>query len=415
VATTAALWLTARALMWTTRRHFPRRARYVIRQGIANLFRPHNQTVAVVLAIGFGVFLVATLYVVQKNLVEQLAFDARPDRPNLVVFDIQVDQREGVERMLSERGLAFLEATPIVPARISAINGRTPEALAADSRGRVPGRWALRREYRNTYRDTVVESERLIAGDWWAGPRRPGEPARISVEEDLAAELAVGVGDRITRNVQGVPVETHVASLRAVTWARFEPNFFVVFEPGVLERAPQTFVILARAADARRRAEVQRDLVLAYPNVAALDLTLIQRALDGVLTRVSLAIRFMALFSIAAGLVILIGALAASRFQRIREAVLLKTLGASARQIREIFLTEYVAWGSLAALTGVLLAGAAGWALITRFFGLAFRLPAVELGAVWVVVCGLVAAVGFANSAGVLRGTPLGVLRELSE
>ncbi|HXF95336.1 MAG TPA: FtsX-like permease family protein, partial [Gemmatimonadales bacterium] len=407
LVTTAALGAAARALMLVLRRHFPARASYVIRQGVANLFRPENQTIPVTLAIGFGVFLVATLYVVQRNLVEQFALAAAPHRPNLVLFDVQVDQRDGVAALLRERGAPPGELTPIVPARIARVNGRPAESL--------PARWAVRREYRNTYRDTLVESEQLLEGAWWTDQRGSGAPARISLEEEVAAELDVGVGDRITWNVQGLEVETRIASIRRVAWARFQPNFFVVFEPGVLERAPQTFVMLTRVDDPTRRAELQRDVVLAYPNVSALDLTLIQRALDGVLRSAALAIRFMALFSIGAGLVILIGALAASRFQRLREAVLLKTLGATGAQVRRIMLTEYVAWGSLAALVGVLLAGAAGWALVTLLFQARYRVPALELLGAWALVCALTAAVGLANSREALRGTPLAVLRALSE
>jgi putative ABC transport system permease protein len=238
---------------------------------------------------------------------------------------------------------------------------------------------------------------------------------RISVEEELASELGVGIGDRLTWDVQGVMIETRITSLRKVKWARFEPNFFVVFEPGVLDRAPQTFVTLVHVDDPTVRAEIQRDVVIRYPNISALDLTLIQQTLDSVLGKVSLAIRFMALFSIGSGLIILIGALTASRFQRVREAVLLKTLGARAKQIRQILLTEYFAWGSLAALTGVLLAGVAGWALITRLFELSFTLPAVQLAIVWAGVCLLTTVIGFANSGEVLRKTPLAVLREMSE
>ncbi len=415
LVTTGALWLTARLLMWATRRWFPRRAAYVVRQGVANLFRPQNQTVAVVLAIGFGVFLIATLYVVQRNLVEQFAINAGPRRPNLVLFDIQVDQRDGVTQVLQRFGIRPLEVTPIVPARIARVNGRPVDSLGADSTGRQPARWTLRREYRNTYRDTLVGSEELVAGRWFDTPRASGAPPRISIEEDLAAEAGFAIGDRLTWNVQGVMIETEITSIRRVVWARFETNFFVVFEPGVLEQAPQQWVVLARADDPRQRAELQRDVVLAYPNVSALDLTLVQDTLDGILSRVTLAIRFMALFSIGSGIVILIGALTASRLQRTREAVLLKTLGASARQIRRILLTEYAAWGSLAAFTGVLLAGAASWALVTLLFDMQFELPALALAAVWAGVCALTAAVGFANSAEVLRGTPLGVWRELSE
>jgi putative ABC transport system permease protein len=417
LVTTGLLWVTARSLMWTMRRWFPRRASYVVRQGIANLFRPRNQTTAVILAIGFGVFLIATLYVVQRNLLDQLALDSRSDRPNLVFFDVQTDQRDGVAHVIAEHGVRALGITPIVPARIALVNGRPTDSLTADSLHRVPSRWALRREYRHTYRDTLVSSERLTVGTWWdaSTARRAGALPRISVEEDLAAELGVRVGDRITWNVQGVLVETQIASLRQVSWARFEPNFFVVFEPGVLERAPQTFVLMAREADATRRAELQRDVVLAHPNVVSLDLTLVEQAVDSIISKVTLAIRFMALFSIASGLVILVGALAASRLQRIREAVLLKTIGARARQVRRIFLTEYCAWGALAALTGVLLATIAGWALVTQLFELRFRLPTFALVGVWATVVGLVAAVGLANSRAAVSKTPLAVLRELSE
>jgi putative ABC transport system permease protein len=415
LVTTAVLWLAARLLMWATRRFFPRRASYVVRQGVANLFRPQNQTVAVVLAIGFGVFLIATIYVVQRNLVTQLTIDSRPDRPNVVMFDIQHDQRAGVLGLIRARGITPLETTPLVPARIERLKGQTLEALRRDTLGPRTSRWAFQREYRNTYRDTLVSSERLVAGEWWTAPRAPGSPPRVSVEQDLARDLGIAVGDRITWNVQGVSLETVVASLRQVNWARFETNFFVVFEPGVLEQAPQTFVVLARAADPIVRAELQRDVVLAYSNVSALDLTIVQETLDGVISKVTLAIRFMALFSIGSGLVILIGALAASRLQRVREAVLLKTLGASGRQIRGILLTEYLAWGSLAALTGVLLAAPAGWAVVTQMFELTFRLPALPLLALGAAVCALTALVGFANSADVLRGTPLGVWRALSD
>lgn len=414
VAAAALLWATARALMWATRRWFPTAAPYVVRQGVANLFRPHNQTAGVILALGFGVFLIATLLVVQRNLLAQFAFDTNPNRPNLVLFDVQVDQRADLTNLLQTRGYAPREVTPIVPARIARINGRAVDAAGADSAGSLPARWALQREYRNTYRDTLVNSEQLVAGTWWNATGASGMP-RISVEEDLAAELGVGLGDRITWDVQGVPVETRIASLRRVTWARFQPNFFVVFEPGVLDAAPQTFALLLRVSNATHRAELQRDIVLAYPNVSTLDLTLVQRTLDGVLSRVALAVRFMALFSIGSGLAILVGALVASRFQRVREAVLLKTLGAGARQIRGILLTEYLAWGSFAAFTGVLLASAAGWALVTRLFGIPFHLPVAGLATIWGVVCGLTVVVGFANSAEVLRGTPLAVLRAMSE
>jgi len=427
-ATTLLLWTSAALLNRGVRRFFPRRARYEVRQGVANLFRPHNQTTAVTLAVGFGIFLIATLYVVQRNLLDQLQLDTRPDRPNLVLFDIQKDQMDGARALLRERGSPLLQETPIVTARLAAINGQTVQQLLAAPDGYRRSRWALRREYRNTYRDTLVATEQLVAGAWWKVrtaaeaaevAQRPATsaapPPAISVEEDLAQELGVGVGDRLTWDVQGVQIETQIASLRRVTWARFEPNFFVVFQPGVLENAPHSVVMLTRVADRTVRAEVQRDLVLRYPNIAALDLTLLQETLDSVLGSVSLAIRFMALFSIVSGLLVLVGAIATTRFQRMRESVLLKTLGASQRQIIGITLTEYSALGALAGLTGVLLAAAAGWALMRFFFEVPFRLPSLPLGALALATALITMVVGLANSWHVFGRTPLAVLREMGE
>jgi putative ABC transport system permease protein len=416
VVTTAILAGMARGLMLATRRLFPRRASYVLRQGIANLFRPHNQTTAVSLAVGFGVFLLATLYVVQRNLLDQLRLDMRQDRPNLVIFDIQQHQLEAVTETIRRRGFRVSQEVPIVPARIAAINGRSVSGLLSDSGPLRPSRWALRREYRNTYRDTLVESERLVKGSWWEFPARDaGSLPRISVEADVAQELGVSVGDRITWDVQGVLVETEVANLRQVNWARFEPNFFVVFEPRALERAPQSFVILTRADHPRERAELQRDLVIRHSNVAVLDLTLVQQTLDTVLGSVALAIRFMAWFSIIAGLVVLAGAIATSRFQRMKESVLLKTLGADRGKIGRIVITEYGVLGTVAALSGIGLSSLAGWLLARFLFEIPFSLPILELIGLGLFAALATTLVGLANSYHVFRAPPLAVIRELGD
>ncbi len=416
VVTAVVLAGVARTLITATRRFFPRRASYVLRQGIANLFRPHNQTATVSLAVGFGVFLLATVYVVQRNLLDQLRFDTRQDRPNLVIFDIQEHQLESVRQMLHQRGFPVSQMVPIVPARIGAINGRSVAALLSDTASSRPSRWALRREYRNTYRDTLVESETLVEGSWWeASPSVSHSLPRISLEADLAEELGVSVGDLVTWDVQGVLVETEVANLRRVNWARFEPNFFVVFERRALERAPQSFVILTRADDPRSRAMLQRDLVIRHSNVAALDLTLVEQTLDTVLGSVALAIRFMALFSIVAGLLVLAGSIATSRFQRMKESVLLKTLGADRRRIGGIVLTEYGMLGTVASLSGIVLSSVAGW-LLTRFlFEIPFSLPALELLGLGVFAALATTVVGLANSYHVFRAPPLGVIRELGD
>jgi putative ABC transport system permease protein len=431
--TILALWLAALGLIHGVRRFFPHRARYAFRQGVANLFRPRNQTLAVTLALGFGVFLISLLYVVQHTLLDQFRLDARADRPNLVLFDIQTDQRAGVRAVLAEHGLPVVQETPIVPARIHALNDRTVEEILTTPGAWQYERWALRREYRHTYRDTVVASEVVTAGEWGgieaagttaaAGTRSvdpstrrsPDSLPRISLEEDIAADLKVGLGDRITWNVQGLLIETRITSLRRVDWARFEPNFFVVFEPGVLEDAPQMVVLLTRGADVTARARVQRDVVQRFPNVAAVDLTLVQRTVDDVIGKVTLAIRFMALFSVASGILILVGALATSRRQRLREVTLLRTLGASRREIRTVLLTEYAALGLLAGVTGTALSTLGGWAAAAFVFSVPFRLPVGALLAFWTGCAALTTAIGAATGRELTRRPPLEVMRALGE
>jgi putative ABC transport system permease protein len=415
--TTLLLWLTAWLVMKGVRRFFPRMAPYVVRQGIANLYRPHNQTVAITLAIGFGVFLIATLYVSQRNLLRQVQLDASPDRPTLMLFDIQRDQKDSVEQIITGSGFPLLGTTAIVPGRISQVNGRSTRQILADTVNPPRTRWPLNREYMNTYRDTLVGSEKLVAGKWWGAEEAEGPSGlpRISLEQDLARQLDVGLGERITWDVQGVEIETVIASLREVDWARFETNFFVVFEPGVLDDAPQTFVAPTRVPDAVDRAELQRDLVLAFPNVSSMDLTAVQEVVEAILGSVAFAIRFMALFSIASGVIVLIGALATSRYHRVRESVLLRTLGARKQLISRILATEYASLGILAGLFGTIFGVVAGWIAVTYMFQLSFSAPLLPLLVLWVGTALVTTAIGLFNSRDVFKKPPLAVIREMSE
>lgn len=391
---------------------------YTSRQGLANLQRPGNQTVAVVLALGFGTFLLAALALTQHNLLATLDVSGEgAARPNLALFDIQPSQLAGVRGVLEEAGVPMTAPVPMVPMRVASVRGkqvslaRRPDSLPDDS---LPRGWAVRREYRSTWRDTLVASEKLLSGTWWDG-RAAGGPARISIERDVAEELGVGLGDDITWDVQGRPVPTRITSIREVDWARFEPNFFVVFEPGVLEDAPQTWVTMARVDDPVTRSRLPRQIAEQWPNVTSLDLTVVQQAIEDLLGRVSLAIRFMALFSLVAGLVVLGGTVATSRDQRIRESALLRTLGARARQLYRIVVVEYAALGLMAGLAAALLAVAAGWALARFLFEIDFTAPPLALAVVVLVPGALAALVGAWASRDVVHRTPLETLRRAAE
>lgn len=407
------LWGASWALIRAARRWLPATWPYVWRQGVANLHRPSNQTTTIVLAVGFGAFLLGTLFLVQYNLLRTLRLTGGPERPNLVLFDIQPDQLAPLEQELRTSGYRVVGPVPIVPMRIQSIRGRPVTLALADTAGPGDGTgpenaWALRREYRSTYRDSLVASERLAAGRWWT--HGAGKP-EVSIERDLAGELGVHVGDEIVWDVQGVPLATRVASLREVDWARFEPNFFAVFAPGALEEAPRTFVLLTRVEGAADRGALQRRVAERLPNVTMVDLSTVQETLERLIDRVVLAIRFMALFTLGTGTLVLVGALATSRFQRVREGALLRTLGASRGQLFRIVLSEYLSLGVLAAMVALLLAGAAGWALARFVFEGKFALPLLPLAGLGAAVVGLTVAVGLASSREVIRRPPLEVLR----
>ena len=412
-----ALWGAAWVLARTVRRSVPAHWPYVWRQGLANLHRPANQTVVVVLAMGFGAFLLDTLYVVQDNLLGQLRVDTSAERPNVVLFDIQEDQRAGVEDRIRQAGLPPREPVPIVPMRIQSIKGvDVSRILAPVSVGAGRGRWAVRREYRSSIRDALAPTETTVGGQrWkageWRSPADPSAPIPVSLEAGVAKELEVKVGDEIVWDVQGLAVRSRVAHLREVDWARFEPNFFVVFPEGPLDAAPKSFVTLSRIEDPGRRARFQREIVEAFPNVSVVDLTEIQKALEEVVGRVAVAIRFMALFTLAAGAVVLVGAVAAGRDQRLREGALLKALGATRRQVLRILFAEYATLGLLAALVALLLSGAAGWALTRFFFEARFRIPALPLLALSAALVALTTAIGLWTSREVFARPVMETLR----
>lgn len=416
-ATLLVLWLAALGLMRAVRRWFPAGWPYVWRQGLANLYRPANQTVTVVLALGFGAFMLSTLFLVQHNFMRQLRLGGGDVRPNLVLFDIQPDQREPLAAAVREAGATVTELVPIVPMRIQALRGRPVvlaggDTLAPRTRGGPPsGGWAVRREYRSTYRGAITGAEKLTMGRWWEAGPVTDSVVPVSIEASIAAELGVALGDEITWDVQGVPVRSRITSVREVDWARFEPNFYFVFPPGVLDRAPQSFVTLSRIEDPVARGRLQRALAERFPNVTTLDLSLVVKGIEQILGRIALAIRFMAAFSLVTGTVVLVGAVATSRFQRLREGAILKTLGATRRQVMRVATAEYLALGLLAAACSVALAAVAGWALARWVFEFPYAVPAGPLAALAAAAVAVTVGVGLWNSREVVRHTPLEVLR----
>ena len=400
----------AGTLIKAIRTFFPSHWTYVWRQGLANLYRPNNQTTTLMLSLGLGMLLVSTLYFSQDMLMAELKFATRDDAPNLIFFDIQPDQNEGMNHVLQEHGAPVLQNVPIVTMRISSINGMSAEEIQEDTTRNVRG-WALRREYRSTYRDSLTNSETLVEGTF-IGRADPGHAiVPISPAREIADDLNIGIGDTLIFNVQGVPIKTYVSSIRDVDFQQVQPNFFMVFPAGVLEHAPQIYVTVTRVSEGGASARLQQAVVQQYPNISAIDVSLMLDTINEFIDKISFAIQFMALFSIITGLIVLASSVATSRFQRMKESVLLRTLGASKQQIIKITSIEYLFLGVLSAMTGLILSVVSTWLLGYFYFDLTF------VPNPWVIVIGTVVVtlltilIGMLNSRSIYQKTPLEVLR----
>jgi len=388
------------------------------RQGLANLHAPGNQTLVLLLTLGLGVFLVLALGLVQRSILAQVALpSAETGAPDVVMFDVQPTQRDTLRQLITAQGLPVLDEVPMVSMRIAAVDGVPVDTLvdrADDSFSGTEGgpeRWTLTREYRSTYRSALVDSETLADGRFEGTASPDAAVVPVSIETDLADDLDVGVGSRITWDVSGAEIESVVTSLREVDWARVQPNFFAVFPEGPLDEAPQTWILLTRAGTAEASARLQSAAVEAAPTVSVVDVRDVLATVDRVLSRVGWALRFMALFVVGTGLVVLAGAVRVALAQRTREAVVLRTLGASRAQVRRILLAEYTLLGLLAALTGGLLAVLGAWGLAQFTFEIPFRPDVSWLAIALVAVPALTAVVGLIGSRAALRQPPLAVLR----
>tara|TARA_B100001123_G_scaffold281718_1_gene313730 strand:+ start:4688 stop:7291 length:2604 start_codon:yes stop_codon:yes gene_type:complete len=416
--------LVGSGLRLVARRYVPASSSYPVRQGVSNLFRPQNQTVSVMLALGLGAFLIGLITDVGGNIQGDLTRSFSTGRANMLLFDVQPDQVDGVSGLLPEATRQYLEATPLVSSRIVSINGRSVEDLLDEpTSDESPRRFALGREYRNTYRERLGVAEEVLAGEWWDDAQVPGDSglqrtdglAHVSLEEGIADALRVTLGDTITWDVSGIRIPSIVLSLRRVDWNQLEPNFYAIFEPGVLEQAPQTVVILAQVHNDAQRARVQRELIERYPNVSALDFSRVQEVIENVLVRVRQAVGFLGIFTVLAGAIVLIGSLATSRVQRMREGALLKTLGAKRAQVLTVLFAEYFALGLVATGSGLILALGTGTILVPWIFEITYSPQIGALSLIWLGVVGITVGVGFLGSIDLIQRPPLPVLRQTPE
>ncbi|MEW6324134.1 MAG: FtsX-like permease family protein [Nitrospirota bacterium] len=400
------LWAGAWLLVRAARRLPVRRARLPLRQGVANLHRPGSQTVTALLSVGIGVTVMLAVALIEVNLLRQVDDHLPEDAPTFFFVDIQPDQADGFSSVLVRRGLPA-ELTPIVRSRLHAVGEETVAQMKLEGREDA---WYFQREYVVTARAELPKGNRVVEGAWW--PSRPGtEEPLISVEQEAARGLGVGLGSRLTFDAQGRLITATVASLREVAWSNLGTNFFIIFSPGALDALTPTYLATTRTAAPAEDLPLQRAVVAAFPNVTAINMRHVLDAIGSILNRIAHAVRFMAAFTLATGLLVLAGALAATRYRRIRETVILKALGATRGIIARIFAVEYAVLGVTAGLIGTGLACLLSY-IVVRFF---MMLPWEWDGAV--LAMGLAAAVlltvltGFLTTLRVLGQKPLAVLR----
>jgi putative ABC transport system permease protein len=404
------LAMVAWGLLFAVRKYFPKNAHFVFRHALSNLFRPNNQTIMLMVTIGLGAFIIATLQIIKSSLLSQVEFTGNENQSNTILFDIQPHQRDGVVKLINDHQLPVNQIVPVITCRLSELKGKSVVNLQSDTTHHIP-EWALTREYRVTYRDSLHVSEELIKGELHHLKKRKLDSVWVTLSEGMQETLGIDVGDSLVFDVQGVPVQARISGIRKVDWPKDPPNFIFVFPKGVLEMAPQIWVAATRINDQQKEAKFQQELIMNYSNVSLINLRLVLSTINEIFDKVALVIRFLALFSIVTGLVVLAGAVMNSKFIRMKENVLLRTIGARTRQIVRITLIEYAYLGIFSALTGILLSLGSSWLLTKFFFEVTFSFNGMELLLIGLVVMTLTMIIGWWNSRSVISTPPLQALR----
>ncbi len=355
--TSAVLYVAAIVLTWALRK-IKNFGSFAVAQAVNSLYRPGNQTRIILLAVGLGAFVVLAVQSLQTNLVREFDFTRNQKLPSMFFIDVQKSQIDELKRIVEQRTGEEVQSIPTIRARIALVNG---EPFNLDQREVRQQQGQIGREFAVTYRPNLDENETVISGDWW-NENSISETPEVSVEEGIAKTLNVSDGDYLTFDISGRKIQTRIASIRKIDLRNTRTAFIFVFRPGVLEKAPQTFVatVLKKISEVER-AKLQRNIVNQFPNVQIFDVAEIVAAVQKLINNFVLAISFVGSFVILSGMLILVGSIALTKSQRIYENAILKTLGAKRPTLTAILFAEYGILGFLAGVIG------AGFATILSF------------------------------------------------
>ena len=384
---------------------------FALRQAVLRIARPGNQTRIILLAVGLGTFFILGVRALQANLLQDFSLQMGENSPDMFLMDIQPSQRDGVAGLIDQQNgeEAAPKLIPVLRARIVGVRGREVNLETFED---VQGRGGLSREFTVTYRSNLEANEKLVDGTWWeAGPAEA--MPEVSIEEGLRSRFQIQLGDEMRFDVLGRIVTARVVSFREVDFRDFRAGgFMIVFRPGPFDTAPHTYIAAVRGArDPVARARMQGLLVASYPNVSVIDLREVLDTITGIVSNVTLAVTVVGGLVLLSGSLILIGAVSMTKFRRVYEAAILKTLGASSRLIATTLLVEYGVLGAIAGTVGALGAIVLSWAVARYALDLPWE-PSPGLTVAGILITAVfVAAVGVIASLDVLRHKPLATLR----
>ncbi|MBT3922919.1 MAG: FtsX-like permease family protein [Nitrospina sp.] len=409
LAISAGVFALASLLLLKLLKVFPPSGSMTRRYSLANLMRPNNQATSIITCLGMGIMLILTVRLVQMDMLTMLNKNTEMSPPNYFFIDIQHDQTETFTQVLdrvapeAERTL-----TPLVRSRLHSIDGKLMENWNYKDKRREE--WFINREFVLTYMNgPPPKDNEVIEGEWWDEVR--AKNAEVSLEQDAAKRLNAKIGSELIIDIQGVPVIATVTSIRKVNWRNMRTNFYMIYSPGALQGAPLTYVATVNVSD-QKELELQHAVVEALPNITAVSTRDIVDTIEANVSKLTTLVDFMSGFAIAAGLFILSGSIASTKFRRLQESAILKILGARRKVVASILGIEYITLGIISALVGIGLAQGLSWAVMKYMIKSDWHVQPVTV--VWAFGFAVLITVttGILSSLDVIRDKPLKTIRE---
>jgi putative ABC transport system permease protein len=374
-------------------RRLPRQKSPVVRLALANLSRPGAPTSSVVLSLGLGLTVLAAVALIEGNLSRQITERLPAEAPEFYFIDIQGNQLAEFETIAKAiPGVGAIESVPMLRGRITRING-TP---TRDVKPPPEFAWILRGDRGLTWaRHAPVHGSEVIAGKWWA-PDYSGPPL-VSFDARAAEAFGLKIGDTITIDLLGREITATVANLRAIDWTTLSINFVMIFSPGLLEHAPQVYVATART-EPRADAALERAVTDRFPNISAIRVKEVLQGIADILERLAGMVRLIASVAVAAGALVLAGAVAATHRRRIHDAVLLKVLGATRKKVLATYLVEFGVLGLVTAAVASVIGSVAAWAVVTYVMHASWSFIPAAVAATVALCVAITLVAGFAGT-----------------